>query len=155
MTVPFRPRPSPGALKAQSDRILPAYQARLNDHGCAASLFSALSGTARHMIAWLTINGSDVTELDIRSVGDFLSYDCDCPAEFRSQLLAPSRRHAHRVLGHWLETGQTAVPPAIVTGGRLVEAFTGTLTVQGYRASPGTRMRRAADTSLSGSICRI
>ena len=135
MTVPFRPRPSPGALEVQVDRVLPAYQAHLNDQGCAASLFSALTGTARHMIAWLTINGSDVTELDIRSVGDFLSHDCDCPAEFRSQLEAPSRWHAHRVLGDWLKSGQTTVPPAIVTGGRLVEAFAGALTAQGYRAS--------------------
>ena len=135
MTVPFRPRPSAGALEAQVDRVLPAYQAHLNDQGCGASFCSALTGTARHMIAWLAINGSDVTELDIRSVGDFLSHDCDCPAEFRSQLEAPSRWHAHRVLGDWLETGQTAVPPAIFTGGRLVEAFAGTLTAQGYRES--------------------
>lgn len=137
MTIPFRPRPSPGALEVQVqvDRVLPAYQAYLNDQACAASLFSALTATARHMIACLTINGSDPAALDIRSVGDFLSHDCDCPVEFRSQSDVPSRRHAHRVLGDWLEIGQTAVPPAIVTGGRLVEAFAGTLTAQGYRES--------------------
>ena len=135
MTIPFRPRPSPKALEAQGGRVLPAYQAYLNDQACTASLLSALIGTARHMIAWLTINGSDVAALDIRSVGDFLSHDCDCPAEFRNQSDAASRRHAHRVLGDWLELGQTAVPSAIETGGRLVEAFAGTLTARGYRES--------------------
>lgn len=135
MTIPIRPRPSPGALEAQVDRVLPAYQAYLNDQACAASLRSALIGTARHMIAWLTINGSDPATLDIRSVGNFLSHDCNCPVEFRSQPDVPFRRHAHRVLADWLEIGQTAVPPAIVTGGRLVEAFAGTLTAQGYRES--------------------
>ena len=142
MTVPIRPRPSPGALEAQVDRILPAYQAHLNDQGCAASLFSALTATARHIIAWLTINGSGVTELDIRSVGDFLNHDCHCPTAFRSQFKAPTRWHAHRVLGDWIQTGPTAVPPAIVTGGRLVEAFAGTLADQGYRES--TRRAYAA-----------
>ena len=135
MTIPIRPRPSPGALQAQVDRVLPAYQAYLNDQAFAASLRSALIGTARHMIAWLTINGSDPATLDIRSVSNFLSHDCNCPVEFRSQPDAPFRRHAHRVLADWLEIGQTAVPPAIVTGGRLVEAFAGTLTAQGYRES--------------------
>ncbi len=134
MTIRCRPRPSPRAPEAQVDQVLPAFQVYLNDQACAASLLIALVGTARHMIAWLTINGSDPAALDIRSVGDFLSHDCDCAVEFRSRSDLPSRRRAHRVLGDWLEIGQTAVPPAIVTGGKLAEAFAGTLTALAYLA---------------------
>ena len=112
---------------------LPAYEAHVNNQGCSASLFSKLTGTARHLIAWLTVNESDVAALDIRGVDGFLSHDCNCPAECRSQRDAPSPWHAHRVLAYLLETGQAAMPSSIVTGGGLVEAFAGTLTAQGYQ----------------------
>ncbi len=135
MTLPFPPRASTEVIQAHVDRIVPAYEAHLNDRGYSASLFSNLKRTARHIVAWLTVNESDVAALDIRSVDGFLSHDCDCPAEFRSQLNERSRSQAHRVLGYLIETGLAAVPPAIVTGGGLVEAFTGILKPQGYRAS--------------------
>ena len=87
------------------------------------------------MIAWLTVNELGVAALDIRGVDGFLSHDCDCPADFRSQLNERSRWQAHRVLGYLIETGQAAVPSAIVTGGRLVEALRGSLTARGYGES--------------------
>ena len=133
MVFPFRPHALPGVIQAQLDRVLPAYEAHVNNQGCSASLFSKLTGTARHLIAWLTVNESDVAALDIRGVDGFLSHDCDCPAEFRSQRDAPSPWHAHRGLGYLLETGQAAMPSSIVTGGGLVEALAGTLTAQGYQ----------------------
>ena len=135
MTLPFRPQASTGVIQAHVDQVIPAYGAQLNNLGYSASLFSNLRRTARHMIAWLTVNESDVAALDIRGVHSFLSHDCDCPVDFRSQLNDRSRWQAQSVLGYLIETGQAAVPSAIVTGGKLVEAFTGILTAQGYRAS--------------------
>ena len=135
MALPFRPQASPGVIQAHVDRVVPAFSAHLNARGCSASAFSSLTRTARHMVTWLTVNELGVAALDIRGVDGFLSHTCACPADFRSQLNERSRWQAYRVLGYLLETGQAAVPAAIVTGGRLVEAFTGTLTAHGYRAA--------------------
>ena len=112
---------------------LPAYEAYLNDQGCSPGLFHRSTATARHMIAWLTINESEVATLDIRGVYRFLRHDCHCPADVRNQSAAPSPWHAHRFLGYLLETGQAAVPASIVTGGGLVETFAATLVAQGYQ----------------------
>ena len=133
MVLPFRPHASPGVIQALGERVLPAYEAHLNDQGCSPGLFHRSTATARHMIAWLTINESEVATLDIRGVYGFLRHDCHCPADVRNQSAAPSPWHAHRFLGYLLETGQAAVPASIVTGGGLVEAFAATLVAQGYR----------------------
>ncbi len=135
MALPFRPQASPGVFQAHVDRVVPAYEAYLNNLGCSPSTVSNLTRTARHMLAWLTVNESDVAALDIRGVDGFLIHNCVCPADFRSKLNEHSRWQANRVLGYLIETGQAAVPSAIVTGGRLVEAFTGSLTTQRYRES--------------------
>ena len=108
MVLPFRPQALPGVIQAQIDRVLPAYEAHLNKQGCSDSVCSKLTGTARHLIAWLTINGADVAALDIRGVDAFLSHDCDCPADFRSRPGAAAHGRAHRVFGDLLATGQTA-----------------------------------------------
>ena len=141
MVIPFRPQASPEGIQVQVDRVLPASEAQLNERGCSASLFRNLTRTARHRIAWLARNESDVATLDLRGVDGFLRHDCDCPAVFRSRLDVCSRWHAHRVLGYLVETGQAAVPSAIVTGGRLVEAFAGALAAPGYRESTVLRDR--------------
>ena len=133
MVLPIRPHSSPGVIQAQVERVLPAYEAHLHDQGCSPGLFRRLTATARHMIAWLTVNESDIGTLDIRSVDRFLRHDCDCPADVRNQQDGPSPWHAHRVLGYLLETGQAAVPASIVTGRDLVEAFADSLVAQGYR----------------------
>lgn len=135
MALPFRPQESLGVIQALVDRVVPAYNAYLKDLGCSPSIVSKLTRTARHILAWLTVNESSIATLDIRGVDRFLNHDCVCPDDFRSQLDERSRWQAHRVLGYLIETGQTTVPCAIVTGGRLVEAFTGSLTTQGYRES--------------------
>ena len=133
MVLPIRPHALPGVIQAQVERVLPAYEAHLSDQGCSPGLFRRLTAEARHMIAWLTVNESDVATLDIRGVDRFLRHDCNCPAGVRNQQGGPSPWHAHRVLGYLLETGQTAVPASIVTGRELVEAFADTLVAQGYR----------------------
>ena len=133
MILPFRSHASPGGLQALEERVLPAYEAHLNDQGCSPKLCHRLTATARHMITWLTINESVVATLDIRGVYRFLRHDCHCPAEVRKQSATPSPRHAHRFLGYLLETGQATVPASIVKGGGLVEAFAATLVAQGYR----------------------
>ena len=133
MVLPIRPHASRGVIQAQVDRVLPAYEAHLNDQGCSPGLFRRLTTTARHMIAWLTVNEADIATLDIRGVNRFLRHDCDCPAGVRNQQDGPSPWHAHRVFGYWLETGQAAVPASILTGGALVEAFADSLVAQGYR----------------------
>ena len=135
MALPIRPRASTGVIRALVDRVVPAYEAHLNERGCGPSAFSALTRTARHMLAWLTLCEADVAALDIRGVASFLGHACDCPADFRSNLNESSRWLAHAVLGYLIETGQTAVPAEIETGGRLVDEFAGSLTAQGYRAS--------------------
>ena len=133
MVLPFRSQASPGVIQALGERVLPAYEAHLNDQRCSPGLFHRSTATARHMIAWLTINESEVATLDIRGVYRFLRHDCHCPADVRNQSAAPSPSHAHRFLGYLLETGQAAVPASIVAGGGLVEAFAATLVAQGYR----------------------
>ena len=133
MVLTFRPHALSGVIQARLERVLPAYETHLNNQGCSAAFFSKLTGTARHLVTWLTVNESDVAALDVRGVDGFVSHDCDCPAAFRSPRDEPSAWHAHRVLEYLLETGQAAMPSSIVTGGGLVEAFAGSLTAQGYR----------------------
>lgn len=135
MALPCRPRPSPEAIQTQIDRVLPAYEVHLRNQGHSASGFSSLTRTARHLVAWRTINQADIATLDIRDVDGFLRHDCNCPAEFCSQMNKCARWQAHQVLAYLLESGQAAVPSAIVTGGEFVESFTGTLAAQGYRES--------------------
>ena len=137
MVLPIRPLSSPGVIQAQVERVLPAYEAHLNDQGCSPGLFRRLTATARHMIAWLRVNESDIGTLDLRGVDCFLRHDCDCPADVRNQQDGPSPWHAHRVLGYLLETGRAAVPASIVKGRDLVEAFADTLLAQGYRHRTG------------------
>ena len=132
MVLPIQPHASPGVIQAQVERVLPAYEAHLNDQGCSPGLFRRLTAEARHMIAWLTVSESDIGTLDIRGVDRFLHHDCDCPAGVRNQQDGPSPWHAHRVLGYLLEAGQATVPASIVTGRDLVEAFADTLVAQGY-----------------------
>ena len=95
------------------------------------------------MLAWLTINESEVATLDIRGVYRFLRHDCHCPADVRNQSAATSPWHAYRFLSYLLETGQAAVPAAIVTGGGLVEALAATLVAQGYREATVRGVRSA------------
>ena len=109
MTLPFRPQASTGVIQAHVDRVIQAYGAQLNNLGYSASLFSNLRRTARHMITWITVNESDVAALDIRGVHSFLSHDCDCPVDFRSQLNDRSRWQVQNVLGYLIETGQAIV----------------------------------------------
>ena len=135
MVLPIRPRTSTGVVQAVVDRVVPAYAKHLNERGCSPGLFSDLTRTARHMLAWLTLREADVATLDIRDAASFLSHACACPADFRTNLNERSHWLAHAVLRYLIETGQTAVPSAIVTGGRLVDEFTAALTAQGYRAS--------------------
>ena len=118
MVLTFRPHALSGVIQARLERVLPAYETHLNNQGCSAGFFSKLTGTARHLITWLTVNESDVAALDIRGVDGFVSHDCDCPAAFRSPRDEPSAWHAHRVLEYLLETGQAAMPSSIVTGRR-------------------------------------
>ena len=135
MVLPIRPRASTGVIQTLVDRIVPAYEAHLNERGCSPSSFSELTRIARHMLAWLTLCEADVAALDIRGVASFLSHACDCPVDFRSHRNESSRWQAQAVLGYLIETGQTAVPAAIETGGQLGDEFAGSLTAQGYRAS--------------------
>lgn len=144
MTLPFRAQASPEVTQAHVDRVVPAYAASLNGQGCSPRTVSDLTRTARHMLAWLTLNEADAAALDIRGVDGFLSHKCVCPAGFRSELTEHSRWQANRVLGYLLETGQATVPSAIVTGGQLVEAFTGALTTQRYRESTLSLSRSSA-----------
>ncbi len=90
MVVPFRPQASPGAIQARVDRVVPAYKAHLNDLRYSARVASNLTRTACHMMAWLAVSEADLAALDIRGVGGFLSHDCDCPADFRTELNAHS-----------------------------------------------------------------
>ena len=135
MILPIRPRASTGAIQALVDRVVPAYEARLNERGYSPNAFSELTRTARHMLAWLTLCEKDVAVLDIRGVASFLSHACDCPVDFGSHRHASFRWQAQAFLGYLIETGQTAVPSAIETGGRLVDEFSDSLAAQGYRAS--------------------
>ena len=132
-SYPSGPMPHPGSSKRWGNGSFRPTKAHLNDQRCSRGLLHRSTATARHMIAWLTINESEVATLDIRGVYRFLRHDCHCPADVRNQSTAPSPWHAHRFLGYLLETGQAAVPASIVTGGGLVEAFAVTLVAQGYR----------------------
>lgn len=133
MARPARPRPSTAVIQAEIDRVLPAYEIHLRGLGCSASQYSSLTRTARHMVAWLALNDTDVSALDIRQVQAFAAHNCNCPSALLSVFGPQHRWQANRFLDHLLESGRATTPPAIVTGGNLVAALTDSLKAQGYR----------------------
>ena len=141
MTIPNWPRASSGAIQANVDRVVPAYSNHLERQGYSAKFVRDLARTARHMVAWLTLSRTDLAPLDIRGVDCFLHHACACPTNFRTKLNRGSRWKASRVLEYLIETGQCSVPSAISEGGELVEAFTHTLTAQGYRETTVRKYR--------------
>lgn len=144
MKLPNWPLASSGAIQANVDRVVPSYSDHLALRGYSAKFVQELARTARHMMAWLTISRTDLALLDIRGVDGFLNHACACPANFRTKLNGRSRWKASRVLEYLIETGQCSVPPAIIEGGELVEAFTDTLTAQGYRETTVRQYRWSA-----------
>jgi len=132
---PASPQPSATVIQAEIDRVLPAYETHLRDRACSASQYSSLTRTARHMVAWLALNDTDVSALDIRHVQAFSTHNCNCPSAYLSVFGPQHRWQAHRFLDHLLGSGQTTMPPAIVTGGNLVAALTASLKAHGYQES--------------------
>ena len=142
MVRPARPRPSTAVIQAEIDRVLPAYETRLRGLGCSASQYSSLTRTARHMVAWLALNDTDVAALDIRQVQAFSAHNCNCPPALLSVFGPQHRWQANRFLDHLLESGRATTPPVIVTGANLVAACTASLQAQGYRQSTLDRYAR-------------
>ncbi len=87
------------------------------------------------MVAWLALNDTDVSALDIRHVQAFATHNCNCPSAYLSVFGPQHRWQAHRFLDHLLGSGQATMPPAIVTGGNLVAALTASLKAHGYQES--------------------
>ena len=135
MARPARPQPSTAVIQAEIDRVLPAYETHLRGRGCSASQYSSLTRTARHMVAWLALNDTDVSALDIRQVQAFSAHNCNCPSACLSVFGPQHRWQANRLLDHLLESGQATTPPAIVTGGNLVASLTAGLKARGYQES--------------------
>ncbi len=135
MARPAKPQPPAAAIRAEVDRVLPAYEARLRNLGRSAATFSSLTRTARHLVAWLVLNDMDVAALDIRQVAAFAAHDCRCPRAFLSAFDKRQRWQANRFLDHLLESGRASMPEEIVRGRDLVESFTASLKAQGYAES--------------------
>ena len=109
------------------------YEACLQALGYSPDLIGKCIRTILHLVTWLSANGTGIETLDIRVLHQFLNHDCACPGPrgYRKNL-ERARWHLHRFLGFLMETGRVRMPPAIETGGRVVESFLQTLVAQGY-----------------------
>ena len=89
--------------------------------------------TIRHLIAWLSANGTGIETLDVRFLHRFLNHECACPGpRGYGRDLERARWHLHRFLGFLMETGRVRMPAEIEAGGGVVESFLQTLVAQGY-----------------------
>ena len=124
---------SPEASREPDPGIVEEYKTRLQALGYSPGLIGKCIRTVRHLIAWLSANGTGIETLDVRVLHRFLNHVCACPGPhgYRKNLHR-ARWHLHRFLGFLMETGRARMPAEIESGARVVESFLQTLVAQGY-----------------------
>ena len=124
---------SPEASGEPALAIVQNYKVHLQTLAYSPGLIGKCVRTVRHLIAWLSANGTGTRMLDVRLLHRFLNHDCACPGPrgYRRNLIR-ARWHLHRFLGFLMETGRVRMPEEIEAGGRVVESFLQTLAAQGY-----------------------
>ena len=124
---------SPEAGGGPDPDIVQTCKVRLQAPGHSPSLTGKCIRTVRHLVTWLSANGSGIETLDIRVLHRFLNHDCACPGPhgYRKNFKRGAW-HPHRFLGFLMETGRARMPAEIEAGGRAVEAFLQSLAAQGY-----------------------
>ena len=125
----------PASLPPLEDRlndIIPGYRVHLERQGLGPIRVRRLAGVARHLFAWMHVNGIGTRELDIRRIAEFASHDCTCPGRLQSHASPGTRSRADRFLAYLIDTGLAEMPAPMVEGGRLVDAFVASLSDQGY-----------------------
>ena len=124
---------SPEASDEPGLGIVQNYKAHLQTLAYSSGMIGKCVRTIRHLIAWLSANGTGIETLDVRFLHRFLNHECACPGpRGYGRDLERARWHLHRFLGFLMETGRVRMPAEIETGGRVVESFLQTLVAQGY-----------------------
>ena len=117
------------------DDVIPGYRDHSGASGPGPSAVGRLAGAARHLVVWMRMSGIEIGALDIRRIAEFASHDCACPGRLHCQAPGGTRPQADRFLAYLMDTGRVGMPVPIVEGGRLVDAFVGSLSDQGYSDS--------------------
>lgn len=70
---------SPEATREPDPGIVEEYKTRLQALGYSPGLIGKCIRTVRHLIAWLSANGTGIETLDVRVLHRFLNHVCACP----------------------------------------------------------------------------
>ena len=135
MAFPIHTQASISPLEDQLDDVIPCYRDHLERQGVGPSGVHKLAGVARHLVTWMHINGIGTGALDIRRIAEFASHDCACPGRLHCHASSRTRPRADRFLAYLMDTGRAGMPTSIIEGGRLTDAFIGSLSDQGYSDS--------------------
>ena len=122
-------------LEERLNDVIPGYRDHLERQGLGPSAVRRLVAVARHLVVWMRMNGIETGALDIRRIAEFASHDCACPGRLHCHASARTRPQAERFLAYLMDTGRAEMPVQVVEGGRLVDAFVGSLSDQGYSDS--------------------
>ena len=132
MAIPIQKPASLSPLEDLLNDVIPGYRDHLERQGLGPTEVRTLTGTARHLVTWMHINGIGAGELDICRIAEFAFHDCACPGGLRYHASSRTRARADRFLAYLVEAGLAEMPAVIVEGGRLVDAFITSLSDQGY-----------------------
>ena len=135
MAFPTEKHASLSPLEDRPDAFIPGYRDHLERQGLGPSGVGKLEGVARHLAVWMQMNGIETGALDIRRIAEFASHDCACPGRLHCHASSRTRPRAGRFLAYLIDAGRAEMPASIVEGGRLADAFIGSLSDQGYSDS--------------------
>ncbi len=122
-------------LEERLNDVIPGYRDHLERQGLGPSGVRKLAAVALHLVVWMRMNDIETGALDIRRIAEFASHDCACPGRLHCHASGRTRPQADRFLAYLMDTGRAEMSVPIVEGGRLVDAFVGSLSDQGYSDS--------------------
>lgn len=141
MAFPNQKHASLSPLEDRPGDAVAGYREHLERQGLGPSRIRNLAGTARHLVVWMREGGIETGALDIRRIAEFASHRCACPGRLQSHASPCTRARADRFLAYLIHAGLAGMPASIVEGGRLADAFIGSLSKQGYSDSAITGYR--------------
>ena len=102
MAIPVQKPASLPPLEDRLNDVIPGYRDHLDRQGLGPTEVRALTGTARHIVTWMHVNGIGAVALDIRRVAEFASHDRACPGRLQPPTSwgGPATRQVALWLGH-------------------------------------------------------